>query len=330
MAKADFAPRMRAVARSDGNGAWSKAGEEFLALMRKLRVDASGGQRKPHKPLLMLLALRRLCEDGDLVVPFAEVEEPMSRLLEVYAPPATNPEPRLPYWHLQSDGVWEIPGADALPRGSNGKPSLLAMRTTCAQIPERYRNALLASPTLARACVAALLDEHFEPSLHEDVLQDLGYPEGWLSSQFAPQLIVREKGGLARDASFRERVLRAYDHRCVVTGFQATFGGAFFGIEAAHVHWHSKGGPSTVDNGIPLSPTMHKLFDHGAWSLTDDRRIVVSERFSGSDEAIAMLRPLQGKPIRAPKSARDALRVDFIRWHREPKLGGVFRWPAIA
>ena len=204
------------------------------------------------------------------------------------------------------------------------------MRATVARIPERHRNALLASPTLARACTAALLDEHFEPSLHEDVLQACGFPADWLSPLREPMAVVRDGSRLARDGGFRERVLSAYDHRCVATGFQATFGGAFFGLEAAHVHWHSQGGPSSVDNGIPLSPTMHKLFDHGAWSLSDDRRILVSKQFSGSDEAISMLRPLQGKPIRAPKSEVDALRVDFIRWHREPSLGGVFRWPAIA
>lgn len=315
---------------SSAQGAWSEAGGEFLARLRKLRVDATGGQRRPHKPFLMLLALQRLCEGGEAGVPFAEIEEPMIRLLLVYAPPAATPDPRLPYWHLQSDGVWEIPGAEMLERGSNGRPTLDALRATVAQIPERYRNALLASPSLARACVETLLEEHFEPSLHEDVLQACGFPADWLAPLRQPAKLVREGTKLARDASFRERVLAAYDHRCVATGFQATFGGAFFGLEAAHVHWHSQGGPSTVDNGIPLSPTMHKLFDHGAWSLTDDRRILVSKQFSGSDEAITMLRPLQGKPIRAPKSDVDALRIDFIRWHREPRLGGVFRWPAIA
>jgi predicted restriction endonuclease len=33
--------------------------------------------------------------------------------------------------------------------------------------------------------------------------------------------------------------------------------------------------PSTVANGLALTPTLHKLFDHGAWSLDDSRRVIV-------------------------------------------------------
>ncbi len=312
------------------NGPWSEAGAEFLARLEKLRVDASGGQRKPHKPLLMLLALRRLCQDGDPLVPFAEIEEQMQQLLLVYAPPAASPDARLPYWHLQSDGLWEIQGAEALPRGRNGRPTLAALRGTAARIPAAYRDAVLASPTLGFACVTALLSAHFEPSLHADVLQACGFGSDWLAAPRTLATGARDGKRARRLTSFRDRVLAAYDHRCVVTGFQATFGGAFFGLEAAHVHWHSQGGPSTVENGIPLSPTMHKLFDFGAWSLSDDRRILVSQRFSGSDEALAMLRPLHGKPLRLPVQSEAALHVAHIRWHREPNLGGVFRGPALA
>ena len=107
-----------------------------------------------------------------------------------------------------------------------------------------------------------------------------------------------------RDASFRAQVLAAYDQRCAVSGFQALLGGTLFCLEAAHVHWHSHGGPSTVANGLALTPTLHKLFDHGAWSLDDNRRVIVSRHFSGSDATLDLA---------------------CIRWHREPELGGVFR-----
>jgi putative restriction endonuclease len=124
-------------------------------------------------------------------------------------------------------------------------------------------------------------------------------------------------------------VLAAYDQRCAVTGFQAMLGGVLFALEAAHVKWHSQGGPSVVANGIALNPTMHKLFDHGAWTLTDDRRILVSSHFTGSDVALEMLRSRHKQPLRAPVRGDQAVEVEFIRWHREPELGGVFREPAI-
>ena len=67
----------------------------------------------------------------------------------------------------------------------------------------------------------------------------------------------------------------------------------------------------------------------GAWSIDDDRRVVVSRHFSGSDGAITELRSLHGRPLRAPAPGFPPLAVEFIRWHREPRLGGVFRAPAL-
>ena len=69
--------------------------------------------------------------------------------------------------------------------------------------------------------------------------------------------------------------------------------------------------------------------DHGAWTLTDDRQVLVSREFSGSDAAIATLRPFHGQRLRDPLSGCDPVGVDFIRWHREPELGGIFRWPPL-
>ncbi|MDJ0909809.1 MAG: HNH endonuclease [Woeseiaceae bacterium] len=136
-----------------------------------------------------------------------------------------------------------------------------------------------------------------------------------------------EKRSRRRDPAFRERVLRAYEHQCAVTGFRAALGGSFFGCEAAHVRWHACQGPDTVDNGICVEPTLHKLLDAGAWSLTDDRRILVSSDFTGSSSAISRLRDLHGQPLRTPLTDEDRLSVEYIQWHREPDLGGVFRGP---
>ena len=66
-------------------------------------------------------------------------------------------------------------------------------------------------------------------------------------------------------------------------------------------------------------------FDHGAWSLDDSRRVIVSRHFSGSDVALGELRALEGRPLRAPAPGYAPLDLECIRWHREPDLGGVFR-----
>ena len=74
---------------------------------------------------------------------------------------------------------------------------------------------------------------------------------------------------------------------------------------------------------------MHKLFDAGVWSLTDDRRVLVSSDLTGADETTKELRNLHGNPIGAPLPGFAVVAVEFIRWHREPQHGGVFRAPAL-
>ena len=132
-----------------------------------------------------------------------------------------------------------------------------------------------------------------------------------------------------RDPRFREEVLRAYENRCAFSGFRAALGGTFLGCEAAHVQWHSHDGPDSVANGVALEPTLHKLFDVGAWSLTDDRRILVSAEFTGTETTVARVREHHGTPLRDPLPGLAPLEPEFIQWHREPDLGGVFRRPAL-
>lgn len=318
------------------------AGEELLQKLAKLRVDRSGGQRKPHKPLLMLCAIQRLLANRQREVPFAELEDQLLPLLELYAPPVkAEHQPELPYWHLQSDDVWEISHATEMQRSVGGFPRKSALRASNGRIPTRFAEALAGSPALAERAVQLLLDQHFEPSLHDDLRSaiDLGpaaaTPESAAERvaepppQGADALVPQRRSERARDPNFRDEVLAAYDHRCAVTGFQALLGGAAFCLEAAHVYWHSQGGSSTVDNGLALTPTLHKLLDHGAWSIDDERRVIVSRHFSGSDNALHELRSLHGRPLRAPAPGFPPLSLDSIRWHRESRRGGIFRAPAL-
>lgn len=57
-------------------------GEDVLAQVRDLRQWRSGGQRAPHKPLLLLLALGRMQAGGERLMSFEEAEEPLCRLPE--------------------------------------------------------------------------------------------------------------------------------------------------------------------------------------------------------------------------------------------------------
>lgn len=302
----------------------------YLERVRKLNVNRSGERRAPHKPLLLLIAIARLLR-GERELPFKEVESTLKPLLISYAPPVkARHQPELPYWHLRSDGLWDIPDADRLPLQAGGFPRMAALRASAGYLTSDFAEALLAHPDLAQAIIRILLDDHFPESLHEDILASVGleWPESTDMDGVADGDRVTYTAR-RRDPKFRQEVLRAYEHRCAVTGFQIALGGSYFGCEAAHVQWHAYGGPDSVDNGFAVEPTLHKLFDAGAWTLTDERRVLVSAELTGADATVQRIRGLHGEVLRAPLSGAPGVSVEYIRWHREIDLGGVFKHPAL-
>jgi len=47
-------------------------------------------------------------------------------------------------------------------------------------------------------------------------------------------------------------VLRAYEYRCAVCGFDVRLGSVSIALDAAHIRWHQAGGPETESNGLAL------------------------------------------------------------------------------
>ena len=288
-----------------------------------LNVYGRGDRRAPHKPLLFLVLLGRFQAGDPGTLSFDEATQALLPLLERYAPPVKGRhQPELPYWHLQSDGLWEVEHAGDLPLQKGGFPLLGALRGTTGKIPADVAASFRAEPSLIEDCAKILLDRHFPQTLHDSIANAVGLV---LGDPGETSRVGRRK----RDPAFRADVLRAYEHRCAATGFRAALEGTYFGVEAAHVRAHCWDGPDDVANGMALTPTLHRLFDHGAWSLTDDRRVLVSAQFTGSDQAVTMLRDLHGRPLRDPLPGHARIDHGFIRWHRERQHGGVFRTPAL-
>src|ERR1019366_8446244 len=66
-----------------------------------------GGERAPHKPLLLLYVLGRLQRTGSASVSFADAEPDLARLLEEFGPPR-HTSPGYPFHHLTTDGLWVV------------------------------------------------------------------------------------------------------------------------------------------------------------------------------------------------------------------------------
>jgi hypothetical protein len=132
----------------------------------------------PHKPLLLLVALARLQRGESRLAPFAQYEPVLRDLLVKFVPGTADPSPELPFWHLQTDGLWEVIGPDGRPLTQEelpiGDPPTVTLRQddVVAGIPEVEFN-LLKSDELLLAAAAQLLLECL-PGKNNELTDTLG------------------------------------------------------------------------------------------------------------------------------------------------------------
>jgi putative restriction endonuclease len=161
------------------------------------------------------------------------------------------------------------------------------------------------------------LNEFWPPTLHTAIRQAIGLP------QSTDDLIatIRRATRLPR---FREEILRAYQRRCAVCGYDGRLADVPLGFEAAHVKWHAYQGPDQVENGVALCSFHHIALDAGALGLSDDLCILVSCDVNGQTMIEELLYRFEGRQLMLPQSSYPPPARDYVAWHRKE----VFHAPA--
>jgi len=162
-----------------------------------------------------------------------------------------------------------------------------------------------------REIATSILEEHFPDSYHEDLLDAVG-------------LVIQSATTLKkRDPMFRHRVLKAYEYRCAVCGFDVRIGTVSIALDAAHIRWHQASGPDTEVNGLALCVLHHKVFDLGAFTVSDGVALVsdLTNGGTGFQEALLVF---HGKPIRSPQHPDWKPEARHLDWH----LSEVFKGEA--
>jgi putative restriction endonuclease len=92
--------------------------------------------------------------------------------------------------------------------------------------------------------------------------------------QFAEAMSTEERtrrlvSVVQREARFRDDVLAAYGHRCSISGLAVgTSPSRAYGlVDAAHIRPVGSHGADLVSNGLALTPTLHRMFDKGLFTL---------------------------------------------------------------
>ena len=287
--------------------------DDFLGRLNRVAVNVHKNYRAPHKPLHLLLALGRVSDGRERLAAYAEIEEPLKKLLAEFGPPRKTIHPEHPFGHLRTDGLWEIPGDSILPASSAGTLLVGGLREHSAKggFPEYIFRLLRRNPRLAHNAAQLILEKHFPHTLHGRIRAACNLPA--VREQYLARVSKRGR-------AFRTEVLRAYDSCCAACGYDLRLNEAAIGIDAAHIKWHSQSGPDIVPNGLALCSLHHVAMDSGALGLRSENddvvRLLVSSRVAGG-EAARRLRSLHEEPLRRPADVEFSPCKKYIKWHQD-------------
>lgn len=296
--------------------------EAWIERITSVKTWSRGGERAPHKPLLLLVAFAQLQRTGSSSVRFVDVESTFAQAWAVIGSPR-KVRAEYPFHHLASDGFWTVDTRDGSP--SVAQASRLRKVDAVGHLDPELDAALLTHPDLLALAAHALLDQNWPETLHEDVALIVGLDlraaeEAAVVDRVRDLAITRRR----RDRAFRQSVLIAYEYRCAFCEFDGRLGPEAVGLDAAHVRWFAFDGPDAVDNGLCLCAFHHKLFDLGVLGISDSHTVRVSKLFVGRGAtATSQVLSLQGRPMVEPQAGEPAVEPAHIAWHADQ----VFRGP---
>lgn len=293
----------------------SNAHDGLLHAVRKIRVYSRHGRRSPHKPLLMLLSIGRHLNGHDRLVTFGEIEGDLNGLIGRYGLPDSRENAYLPFWHLRNDGLWQIDRPELVRMTTRGDAYISDLREHDIRggLVQEFLKALEGNSDFAWRVVQSLLYNFFPPSLHEDILTDVG-----LAGKVGPSWLINTVSRQdVRDPRFRDVVLQAYKSRCALCELDVQVDGQPVGIEAAHIRWHCASGPPRVENGMALCALHHKFFDSGLFTVMSDLTVQVGGLAVG-DSVEESLNKFGGSALAIIPDCTD-LRPDprYLKWHRQ-------------
>ena len=291
--------------------------EQILQRFETLRQWGSGGERAPHKPLLVLYAIGKLLRGEDRLISYTDdIEENLENLLREFGPRRDRYNPQFPFWRLQNDGIWEVTDADKIGLTPSGDAHITDLRNynVTGGFNETISEQLQNDSELVFEVIHILLEKHFPPSIHEDILQAVDI-----------ELSLQAFDTRTRTSNFRINVLRAYEYKCAICGFDVKLGTAPIALEASHIKWKSHGGPNEEVNGLALCVMHHKLFDRGAFTLSKRLKILVSDDVHGTKGFKEWLMDFHGQKINLPQRRSYYPEEEFIGWHVRDVFKGYYR-----
>lgn len=308
----------------------------YIHCFTHLKRDAKNGGA-PHKPIL-LLSIIRLFEKGIFInnqihiLPelVASFKSNWSQLV------VTNHFPifAMPFYHMSSEKFWKLIPNVGCEKWIESKSSMrsLGNLTTAVNFAliDNELAELLLQPESRDILKISILDQYFpetksnfgnngnddlpnvsilnEPS-EEYKRKIIELKNQVDENAFQEEVFIR--GGL-----FKREIPKIYNNTCAITGLRIDAITNVSMVDACHIVPFSEGYDDTLTNGIALCPNLHRAFDRGLISISDNYEVIVNKNFV-EKTSIYNISQFTGSKITLPENSNFHPALENFAKHRK-------------
>lgn len=242
----------------------------------------------------------------------------------------------LPFYHMSSEPFWRLvarPGCELWIQSKGAMRTLNNLMTAVqyAAIDEELFE-LLAQRESRDVLKNTLLEQYFKhttaPLLYED---EIGKRAQLLheSSEDYKRKIEELKKEVdqntyqeeiyLRGGVFKREVPKIYNNTCAISGWRVDALVNVSMIDACHIVPFSESYDDSLQNGIALSPNLHRAFDRGLIAISDEYTVVVNSNFTETKSSYG-IKQFEGVKIALPNETSMYPSLENIAQHRK-KMG---------
>ena len=293
----------------------------YVHCFTHLKRDAKNGGA-PHKPVLLLSVIRlfeqHLITDNEIYI----TPDLVSIFKSVWSALVTSnhfPIFALPFYHMSSEPFWKLKANVGCEKWVESKSSMRSFSNLTTAVSHALIDGDLSEILLdnekCQVLKLEILDKYFpETKCMLERLED-NYMSGNIlrekSETYRNRIIELKK--TIDDNSFQEEVFirggifkreipKIYNNTCAISGLRIAAVANVSMVDACHIVPFSECYDDTLSNGIALCPNLHRAFDRGLISVSDDYTVLVNKNFVENNNSVYNISQFAGKQLILPEN----------------------------
>jgi putative restriction endonuclease len=308
----------------------------YIYCFTHLKRDMKNGGA-PHKPILILSLIEQFEKQSiynNQIYISPELVSSFKTHWNELVKSNHNPIFALPFYHLNSEPFWKLIPNIGCEKWIESKSSMRSFKnlTTAVNftIIDIELKSLLENKENRDVLKFSLLDKYFPDTKmlfgsNSDNLNKIDVLNE--PTEVYKRKIIELKSKLdenafqeevfVRSGIFKREIPKIYNNTCAISGLRIDATLNISMIDACHIVPFSEGYNDTLINGIALCPNLHRAFDRGLISVSDDYRVILNNNFVENKESSFNLYQFSGMQINLPNNEIFYPSLDNFSHHRK-------------